>query len=655
VLRRAAETGLAPVSYIADDSSVRLHAADEVLMRARRVHTGLAEAGVRPGDPVVVVSASNPAFLSAFWGCVSLGALPAPLAPAGGWHAGRVEDKIARVWMRRERPFVGADDASSVRGSVPSARVLLVGELEAHAPAGGDSNPDPDSPAFIQFSSGSTGEPKGVVLTHANLLANMESIGRAAAFTADDSTLNWMPLYHDMGLIGFHLTPLYALIPQFQLEPRHMIRRPLLWLDALEGCRATITGGPNFAYELVLRALERQPERRRDLSSVRLVVNGAEPISVATMERFLERTACFGLRREAMCPVYGLAEASLAVAFSAPGSPPLIESLDRRMLQENRRAVASDGPDAVRFAVEGPPAPSVEIRIVDDEDRVLDEGAAGHIQVRGPNVMQGYWRDPEATRQAFCGDWLRTGDLGFLRTGRLIVTGRAKDLIFVNGQNLYAHDLEAAAAAAPGVQAGKVAVSAWTPEGDGRERLALFIGCVSEKAAAPVFADAVRRIRRTFGIAPGTLVPLRPNGFPKTTSGKLQRYVLRQRLERGEFRDQADRMGALVAAEEARRAAKTPPSTEMEKILHRMWCEQMRMTPESVGTRDTFEELAVESIDAAALIAAIEKRFQVRLHSEVLAVNPTIESLARYLEKRAAAMHGRGRYFRGGAACRDSG
>jgi len=638
MLRRTAASPRAAVHYLNEDGSRQAEPAGELMVTASRVLSGLRAAGIRPGEPVMVVSARNREFLAAFWGCVLGGMLPAPLAAAGGIRSAPIEEKIARVAARLGRPWVLVDDQASVRGAVDCARILRVADLLRQHPADSFHEAAPTEPAFLQFSSGSTGEPKGVILTHANLIANMEAMTRGVELGENDSLVSWMPLHHDMGLIGFHLAALYRQVPHTLMEARLMARRPLLWLDALERYRATITGCPPSALALVLRALEREPERPRDLSCVRLIINGAEPIPVDLMQRFMARMAPFGLRPAAMFPVYGLAEATLAVAFPPLGAPPEVESLDRRELQENGRAVAAEGAGAIRFAVEGAPVAGVSVRIVDAADRPLPDGCVGHIQVRGPNVTSGYWRDESATREVFCGDWLRTGDLGFLRNGRLCVTGRAKDLIFVNGQNLYAHDIEAVAAKVEGVDASRVAACAWRAPGEDRERLALFAACAADEAGAAIFADIKRRIRRTFGIEPDTLVPLRPAGFPRTTSGKLQRYLLRQRLERGEFDAESARMAALVAAEKARRAVKVMPSTATECALHRLWCERMGLAPDSVGVRDDFEDLGGTSLDAASLIAEIERHFRVRLHSEVLAANPTIERLAAYIDRHGAAL-----------------
>jgi 1-acyl-sn-glycerol-3-phosphate acyltransferase len=428
--------------------------------------------------------------------------------------------------------------AGLLQGQVASLRGVL--EPDALATRGQPPRPvvAAEDTGLLQYTSGSTAAPKGVVLSHANLLANVRAIGAGVEARPGDVTVSWLPLYHDMGLIGAWLGSLYHGVPLVLMSPLAFIGRPARWLEAIHRHRGTITAAPNFAFDLAVRRIRESELEGLDLSSLRAVYNGAEAVSPTTMERFIDRFASLGFRREAMMPVYGLAECSVALTFPPLGRGPLVDTVDRRILADSGKAVpaASDAPGAKCFVACGRPLPLHEVRIVDDADRELPDRQEGHIQFRGPSATSGYLHNPEATARLLHGDWLDTGDLGYVADGDLYVTGRAKDIIIKAGRNIYPEELEEAVGAIDGIRAGNVAAFGVVDEASGGERLVVLAETRKTKA------DDRRRLVEAIdalaadltGMPADDVVLAAPNTVLKTSSGKIRRDACRQLYERGD-------------------------------------------------------------------------------------------------------------------------
>jgi acyl-CoA synthetase (AMP-forming)/AMP-acid ligase II/acyl carrier protein len=487
--------------------------------------------------------------------------------------------------------------------------------------------------AFIQFSSGSTSEPKGVVLTHGNLLANTRGSTAVCGFNEHDVSLSWMPLTHDMGLIGFHLVMFANRVHTHLMPTELFVRRPLLWLSFASRVRATILCSPNFGYKHYLKVLgERAPEGL-DLSAVRLIFNGAEPISVELCEEFLTRLAPARLARNSMYPVYGLAEASLAVSFPPPGAPLRTLALNRHHMNPGDpvEPVAPGERDAVLLVSEGKAIPYCRVRIADDADRELPEGRIGHVHMTGENVTRGYFEDAAANAAAFTADgWLRTGDLGLIHGGDLYISGRAKEIIFVNGQNYYPHDLEAIAQRAPGLELGKVVAAGVRVPGEQTEQLVVFVlhrGGMEE--FLPLATQVARLVNEQTGLEVTEVIPVKR--IPKTTSGKVQRHLLEESYVAGEF---AGELAQLAALRAALRGPETGSRNEIEQKLKSI-CDTA-LAGKRVDIHDNLFEVGASSLKLIEIHEQIDREFPGQVDLTELFDFPTIAELAQHLQGKLA-------------------
>ena len=511
--------------------------------RARRAASSLVARGLEPGQSVAIMLPTCREFFIAFFGALLAGGVPVPIYPPA--RRSQLEEHLRRqsgilgnslaAWLVTIPEARAA--ARLLRATTPSLRhVVSAAELDAPAQALRRTAGAHDI-AFLQYTSGSTGSPKGVILTHANVLANIRAMGRAIAVEPSDVFVSWLPLYHDMGLIGAWLGTLYYAIPLVVMPPTDFLARPESWLRAIQRYRGTISAGPNFAYEICAARLDPERLSGLDLSSWRIAFNGSEPVSPDTVTRFAERFAPYGFDPSAHMPVYGLAETAVGLAFPPLHRGPLIDRVDRRELGEGGRAVPApaDDRDALRLVACGQPIPGHEVRVVDPSGRELPERQEGRVEFRGPSATSGYFRNPEATRALFRGDWLDTGDLGYIAAGELYLTGRAKDVIIRGGQHIHPAEAEAAIGAIPGVRKGCVTVFGVADPASGTEKVVVL---AETRESDPAKKERLRRtiteaVAALLGAAPDDVVLAPPHTVLKTSSGKLRRSACRELYRRG--------------------------------------------------------------------------------------------------------------------------
>jgi acyl-CoA synthetase (AMP-forming)/AMP-acid ligase II len=528
-----------------------------IYREATQVAQALLDRGLRQGDRVLLVLPTSFEFITTFFGVGLAGGVPVPAYPPFGpnleaalerlYHIAEHAEPRFCVTIKRVRALLG-----KLQLRVPAVReILLPEELVGQEDLGIRVRPRSDDAAFIQYTSGSTGRPKGVLLAHRNLVANIQGIGAATDVRLSDVVVSWLPLYHDMGLIGALLFSVYWRLPLALMSPTAFLARPVRWLAAITRHRGTLSPAPNFGYGLCVRKVRPEERKGLDLSSWRMALNGAEPISIRTVREFTETYAPHGFRAEAMAPVYGLAETSLAATFPLPGTPVHFESVDRQALACGH-ALPSTGRGSMELVSVGTPLAGHEVALVDEEGRAVGERRVGHIVVRGPSLMRGYFRDEAATAAVIRNGWLWTGDLGFLADGQLYVSGRVKDLIILRGRNFYAEDIERVAERVAGVRAGAaVAFAVHDPEHD--TELAVLV-CETRVEGEAERGAVATEVAATVGTAAGVhldeVVMVDSGTIPKTSSGKKQRSRCRELYLSGDlFKRHPGRLSrALVVA-----------------------------------------------------------------------------------------------------------
>jgi len=539
LLLAAAAAGRGGLRFVDRREEARFLGWAELLERARRVAGGLAAEGIRPGDRVALVFPTGEEFFDACFGALLAGAVPVPLYPPV--RLGRLGEYHPRTGAMLA--------AAGARMLLTDRRVgSLLGESLEHAgapvafrtldrlPAGPTPEPAtaPDDLALVQFSSGTTVDPKPVALSHRAILAQVEALNRHWRDVPGVSGVSWLPLYHDMGLIGFIFPAAEHRAELTLVPPELFVARPALWLRTLSRYRAEVSAAPNFAYALCADRIRDEEMEGVDLSSWRVALNGAEAVAPSVLRRFVERFARWGFRPEALSPVYGLSEAALAVTFSDLERPFVTARFDREGLA--REGVAVERDEGVELVSVGRPLPRFGLEVRDQAGAALPEGRVGRIWIRGPSLMEGYLGRPEETARVLVDGWLDSGDLGFLRGGELFLTGRAKDLLILRGRNVRPEDVEHPVDGVPGVRTGCTAAVSWLPEGADGERLVLFVETARTfDGDGKALARACRqRVLEAGAPRPDEVVALPRGALPRTSSGKIRRgEALRRWLDGG--------------------------------------------------------------------------------------------------------------------------
>ena len=588
--------------------------------------------GIKIKDEVVINTKSNHKFLIAFWAAILGGMIPIPVAVGVGDEHKR---KLLKILNRLKNPTLITDDKvqerltsfiesndehtdliDSIQNSVINIESSQNGQLYTSRE---------EDIAFIQYSSGSTSEPKGITLTHKNLVTNISAIAKGLNLQSSDIGISWMPLTHDMGLIGTHMTLFSYGLSQIIMDTDLFIKKPLMWLQQTSKYRASILTSPNFGYKHLLKIHERRPLKDIDLSSVRLLINGAESISVSLCNEFLEKMKVFGLKKETMFPVYGLAEATLGVSFPETGKVFDFINLDRKSLINEGLCIESKSKNnEFLFMMHGKPIEDCDYRIVDDNGEEVPGNNVGNIVIKGDNVTKSIYQDKELSKNLYDKDgWLETGDCGAICNDQLIITGRKKELIIVNGQNYFPNDIEDVIIRGGGFDLGKiVAVGAINPE-DTNDQLVVFVLYRSDLNTFKSIAEEIRRIViQHLGIEIDYVIPIKK--IPKTTSGKIQRTILSNNFIDGIYNDYIST---------TRRNAKTTdsPSDYLETLI--------AITNDyskefEIKENDNLFEVGISSLTLSEIMMAIDEIYPDKINLDDIFDNPTLKELSKLLQTR---------------------
>jgi 1-acyl-sn-glycerol-3-phosphate acyltransferase len=549
-----------------DDGSERTITYRELWSAASRIAAGLASRGISRGETVALMLPTSFDFLSAFQGTILAGAVAVPIYPPvrldrlaeyAERQAAILRSAGVRIMITIARAKIIAEVLKSM---VPTLEDVVTADELAQSPQAGlrmTPQSSPGDPAFIQYTSGSTGSPRGVLLTHANLMANIRAIGLGLDARPVEMGVSWLPLYHDMGLIGSWLFTMASAYPLALRSPLSFLARPERWLHDIHRRRGTMSAAPNFAYELCVRRIRDEDIEGIDLSSWRCALNGAEPVRPETIDRFAQRFSKYGFRREALLPAFGLAECSVGLALPPVQRGPRFDRVDRAAFENGRaKQAATDDPHPNIFVSAGQALPEHEIKVVDEAGETLPERTVGRLLFKGPSMTAGYYRNEEATAAIRRpGGFLDTGDLAYIADGELFIAGRLKDVIIRGGRNLVAAEIEEAASEAEGVRKGCVAAFGVVDPKGGTEQVVIV---AETKATTTPQRDAieqriVEKVTAAIGAPPDVVRLVPPGSVPKTSSGKIRRNDTRDLFLSGRLgRERGDsalvrlRLGGMV-------------------------------------------------------------------------------------------------------------
>jgi len=607
--------------------------------------------GLKPGDELVLQLEEGQQFIQYFWACILGGIIPVPVSIT---HYSENARKLYKIRAYLKNPYLVTTPAHYEKlckqdysdGAADKTfydQVLFVDENKDHLPVGIMADITPDNIAFLQFSSGSTGNPKGVEIRHRNLIANSFPTLDAYECTNEDIFLSWMPLTHDLGLIGFHLNPLAAGVQQYIMPTDLFIRHPLLWLQKASDYRITITCSPNFGYKYYLNHFEEEKGEKLDLSSVRIILNGAEPISANLARVFNDRMAKYKLNPMAMRAVYGLAEATLEVTFPRIPVPFKSVFVKREALTigksiTGKSMLKKPAADTLEIVAVGTLIDGLELRIVNEKGATLKPGHAGIIWVKGECVASRYYNNEAASRNTFKDGWLNTGDTGFVLDDVLYIMGRVKDIIFVNGGNVYPHDIEHTLETLDEIDTGKVVACGIPDEVNGSESIVVF---VVHKMSAEKFLPMVSLVKRTvssrLGLEVKQVIPVRK--IFKTTSGKVRRHLFVEEYIKGAYNDAIAEVTAaekaanpeeiIVGPAEATATTVNAHTLSLLKQWLEAWLKQhLNITPVEMAAQRTFAEYGFTSIMSVQMAADLEFFLQTPVENTIVYSYPTVQSLA---------------------------
>ena len=635
-------------TFLLDGETHEVHLTYAELDRQARAIGSLLARTIAPGEPVLLLYPPGLEYITAFFGCLYAGVIAVPAYPPRlNRNLLRLEaivsDTQARAAMTTEAMLTKMSPLLAQTNSLTCLRWLTHESLsEEMSQKWQPPALDSDSPAFLQYTSGSTSKPKGVLLTHRNLLHNEQMMQRAFGQCERSIIVGWLPLYHDMGLIGNVIQPLFVGARCILMSPLAFLQRPLRWLQAISRYRGTTSGGPNFAYEFCLRRITAEQREQLDLSSWTIAFNGAEPVRAETLEKFATTFAPQGFRREAFRPCYGLAEATLLVSVNSETGPPMVKRVDARALEANQVREAAAGHAPVRVIVGcGEALQEQEIVIVDPEDLTrCAEDRVGEVWISGPSVAKGYWHHPEETRRIFQAQlsandertYLRTGDLGFLQEGQLFITGRLKDLIIIRGRNHHPQDIEFTVEKChPALRPGCGA--AFSVDVTGEEQLIVVQeierGQISELNSV---MEAIRTaVADEHEVQLHAIVLLKSGSVPKTSSGKIQRHACRTAFLDHKLQSLATWSAQAPVDSEDMIDTTTPAAHNVDTItdwLHAQLAARLGIEPQQIDINEPITRYGLDSLTAVDLMHSIETHLGVALPFTTFLQSTSVAQLA---------------------------
>lgn len=649
---RFANKGIAHV--VSRDGNEIFQSYKELMMQARKFARVLRRKGLKPQDPVILMVSKSHNFLTALWGCLLAGIVPAPLPSIRNLNSESIQAKrlinasevlhapiICDSRNQSAYPLVRELCEEKVISILTAEEIIAEGEIRNY----GDEDvytAEPDNLAIIQFSSGSTGNPKGVQLTHHNIISSIKGKLNREQGNKTECLLYWLPFFHDFGLFGCHIYALVAGMKQVRIDPMHYIRNPLIWIRKIHEHQANITASTNTGMELLVKTLLGLKKKKLDidLSCLRVLTVGAEMISILTCKEFTRFLAPYNLRSDIILKGYGLAEATLGVTGQPLYEKPVTKVVDREMLISHGivkyRKPGEDG--AIEFADVGYPLKGCEVRIVDGNGNELPSERVGIIEVRGENVMRGYYNNPEANKEVFNGDWLCTGDLGFMDDkGRFCVTGREKEIIIKNGLNYFPYDIEQVAWKVSGNKLRQIIACGYYDSTDSKEKVLLFfvLNKLKLQEAAPILIEINKQINELVGFQVDHFISIKNNQIPRTSSAKIMRTKFVNDFIEGVFKEKLEELERVMSQYQNKLI--DPSSVDHQQIIREIWMDALEISDSDmagISSNEGFFTLGGDSMRAMKALAHLEEYYKIKLEMDFMYKCPTISSQIKYFSER---------------------
>lgn len=633
------------IIFVLNDKDEKKVTYSELYDKASHLLYILQQNGFKKGDLVIFQIDNNELFIYSFWACTLGGMIPVPLTTG---ETNENNSRLLKIWSILDSPkmitynesFKNIKEYALRENEIEKLKEMSNNHVEVNKDTiekenevvvGKPKKTNEEDLAFIQFSSGSTGDPKGVMITHKNVLINLTAVKDWSHLTSEDVSLSWLPLTHDMGLIGDHIKNVIINIMQVNMPTSLFIKNPTLWIDKASEHKATILYSPNFGYKHFCDKFDENIARNWDLSSIKIIYNGAEPISLSGTNKFIDILKQYGLKSNAMAPAYGLAESTIAVSFPFPGDEVMFNTVKRKHLGIGDKIEETNDSEkySATFMDVGHAIFNCKIRITDENNKDIGEKRIGYIQISGGNVTKGYYHNKKATNEAFTDDgWFNTGDLGFLKNERLTITGRAKDIIFVSGQNFYAPDIERTVDEVIKEEELKSVAIGSLNRLSGCDELILFITFRGENKD---FYKIVSKIKREVGeklkIDVASVIPIKE--IPKTSSGKIQHFKLKTAYENGFFSSLDNEIKGKLNEIESKKVISLP-KTETEKKLTLIYSSVL--DKKNIGIDDNFFYIGGNSLIITQLLSRINEEFEIELSQNILFENQTIKDVAKYID-----------------------